>query len=234
MISIEAEPTAEAIEDPCIQGHRLPMSTGATGLTRRGRIDGPNLGHDHAIIMRDGKTRLGERETIVSITASKARVSWGVTSLHSTEKRLESQVNTYSHILQDLGMNAFKGGSLLFEYRQALDLVIQGKPFAFLFPTLTAFLKQMVIEPATFFQNSTQLAGLLFGWVYPILKHFKHAHILVQSRTYVEDWVSLCPSPEARNVPSIPMLESRGFTARFDKCNCTGLLAASGGSPIKV
>jgi len=157
--------------------------------------DTAHFGQADTVVMRDGKARLWEGETIVSVTASEAGVSWRLASFHSSEECLERQVNPYRNILQDLRVDSFQGRTFLFQSPKGVDLVIQGKPFAFLFPSITPFFKQVVIEPTAFIKHAGELLRLLFGWVDSVLKHFMHLSIVAQSRTYVKKGAALSSRP---------------------------------------
>ncbi len=167
-----------------VDGQRLDLPTDGAVIDH---LDSSNLRQDHPIIMRDRKARLRERETIIAISAPEAGIAWSFTGFDTAEECLKSQINANSHILQDLRVDRFQGRPCLLQYRKAIDLVIQGKALAFLLPTITPLLKQMVVEPPAFLKNSVELMSLLFGWVNAILKHFMHTHILAQSRTDVKN-----------------------------------------------
>ena len=53
---------------------------------------------------------LGVAERVVPTLTPETGVAWTLTSLAPAEERLESQVNSDSHILQHLGVHLPKGG----------------------------------------------------------------------------------------------------------------------------
>jgi hypothetical protein len=149
-------------------------------------FDSPDLRQDNPLIMREGKPRLREGKAIISLLASKAGIAWRLTTPNAAKEGFKGKINTNGYVLQDLRVNVFERRSLLFQYRKRVDLVIQARRSAFLFPASTSFFKQVVIQPTTFIQNIAQLVRLLFGWIETVLKHFIHTHSLAQSRTYVK------------------------------------------------
>jgi len=169
-------------------------------------LDSSDLGDHNPVIVREGKARLREGEAIIAIFALKAGVPWATCLFgrgrgmltDTAEKGLERQVYPYSHILQDLRMDAREGGLLLFQYPKRVDLVIQGKRFAFLLPTRTPFFQQMVIQPAAFLKNSGELLCLLFRWVYAVLEHFMHARMMTQTEQECKRETAL-PLSQTRN-----------------------------------
>ncbi len=193
----------------------------------------PNLGDHNPVIVREGKARLREGEAIIAIFPLKAGVPWATCLFgrcrgmltDTAEKCLERQVYPYSHILQDLRMDATEGGPFLFQYPKRVDLPVAGQGRSFLLPTITPFFKQMVIQPAAFLKNTGELLCLLFRWVYPVLEHFMHTRVVAQTEQECK-WETALPLPQTRNGAHIPVAEARGFTRRFD--NRAGSLLTRG------
>jgi hypothetical protein len=177
-----------------VDGQGLDLSSYRTVIVQ---LDRSHLGDDHASIMREGKARLWEGETIVAVAALepwKPRL-FG-TRAHAAEEGFESQINPHRYILQDLRMHGFEGGSLVFEQGKRIDLLIAGERLPCLFIGRLSSLKQVIIEPATFLKDGMQLANLLLGWVETILKHFMHILILAQQWQEVKREAAPLPAPD--------------------------------------
>lgn len=136
-------------------------------------LDIPNLGESDAIILkRESKLRIGK--AIIPTSAFETGIAWLLTCFYSSKERFESKVNPHSHILKDLGVDIGKALSSLFQlgYRNCLGVVIQG--FLFLFPSVLAFLKQVVVEPVTLIQCRLHQMFLVRSRIEAILEGFKH------------------------------------------------------------
>ncbi len=126
----------------------------------------------------DREARLGIGEAIIAPLAPETRIARFFPCLAPSEKGFQGQINTDSHILQDLRVNRVESGVLLFEDRIGGLLLIARQSFAILLISRLALFKQVIVEPTALFKRVIELCFLLFGGVYPILKHFTHVSIL--------------------------------------------------------
>src|SRR5712691_10356164 len=146
--------------------------------TVRDHLDTPNLGESHAIIMGDAKATLREGEAIVAISPTKTRVARIFTGFTASKECLEGQVNTDGDILQDLRMSTFKRGAFLFQYRIGRLLLVARETFSRLRVGMLAHLQQVIIQPTTLIKGLVELVKLFPRWIYSILKHFTHIHMI--------------------------------------------------------
>src|SRR5439155_15360889 len=108
-------------------------------------FDTTNLGECHTVIrlplpadnMRETEPALREGEAIIAVTASEARKTRIFylpprqgPSCAASEKRFEGQVKTDGDILQDLGVDTFKGRAFLFQERIGRLLLIARETFS--------------------------------------------------------------------------------------------------------
>jgi len=175
-------------------------------------LDAANLGKHHAAIMGDAETTLREGEAIIAVSPAKTGVARLFASDPSPKEGFEGQVNTDGYILQHLRMHLFQWRAFLFQQSQRINLMIARERLPLLLIGCFAFLKKMVVEPTTLIQGLVELVNLFLRRKDTVLKHFMHASILAQSRTYLNSF-----SPPAGGAPSIPVAGARGLTARFDK-----------------
>src|SRR5712692_6154699 len=163
----------------------------------------------------DLKATLRIGQAIIAINSTEA----GIARLHSCEasakERFEGQIETHSHILQDLRVNRVQRGALLFQHRIGGLLLITRQALPLLLIRAFAFFKQMVIEPTTLMKCFVEPGLLLLRWENAVLKHFTHTHIMRLNATVVNRARATHPLPQRRNAPDIPMVEARGFTARL-------------------
>jgi len=123
--------------------------------------------------------KLSIGKTIVSVIALKARVAGFLLScLHPPEEALEALIQPISYILKYLGVGIFQARALRFKFRYPLALFEIRKPFLSLFPTIPAFLKQLIIEPTTFIKLTLKQSGLMFSRVESVFKGFIHHHLV--------------------------------------------------------
>lgn len=175
-------------------------------------LDVSNLGEDKFPILDLASTRdLGEGDAIVSAIALETWVSWVFTSFYPSEESLIGQIDTHSHVLQNLGVDIFEGRPLLFQDRIGLLLLIARETIASLLIDALAFLKQMVIEPTTLFKGLVKQSFLLLCGKDSILKHFKHAHILLVNCRVVNRHSTPMPKPQIRKSHSSPCLKPGAF-----------------------
>lgn len=176
-------------------------------------FDTAHFGEAHAVIMREAEPRLWESEAVIATLAFEAGIARVFSMLtYSTEKGFEGQVYPHRDVLQDLGMYLFQGRAFLFQDYEGVDLTIAGKRLPILLPSITPFLKQVVIEPSTFFQCLIEQGFLFLAWIDAILKYFMHILILTQIGTDVKE-----RRPPNGGTAYITVAEARGLTPRFDK-----------------
>lgn len=131
---------------------------------------------------------LGIGKTIVPACTPEARIAWFVSCLNTSKECLESKVNSYRHILQDLAMNYLQGSSFIFKPTKGVYLVVQGNRHLPLFPKILALFKKMVIKPATLIKSFDHQGHLLFSWVYAILVgSFMHIFNIAQRCVYCQE-----------------------------------------------
>lgn len=191
---------------------------GASQVTMQNHLNLADFGHDQLSIADLASTRnLWEGHAIVAVFPFKARIAGVLTRLASPEKRLKGQIDAHRDVLQDLRMDIIEGRTFLFQEGVRVDLLVAGQTFAGLFVGIAPLFKQVVIQPATFFQLAFQCFLLLFRWIQAILEHLMHGYQYSINRTVVKRRSATPPNPQIRNAPHIPMPEGRGFTARTDK-----------------
>jgi hypothetical protein len=177
-------------------------------------LDRANLGEGHAVIMGDAEPALREGETIVAVCALEAREAWLLSCLASSEKGFERQVKTHRDILQDLRMDPFKRGALVFQQGIGGLLSIARQTLALVLIGMFALLQQVVIEPPALFKRVVELRFLFLGRVESVLKHLKHVHMLCFIRTTVKGARGTHPITLQKERPFIPRLKVGGFLAR--------------------
>ncbi len=141
-------------------------------------LDTADLGERHTIITRETEATLREGEAIIAVTASEARKTRIFTGFAASKERFEGQVKTDGDILQDLGVDTFKGGAFLFQERIGRLLLIARETFSCVRVGMLALLQQVVIQPTTLIKGFVECVNLLPGGINAILKHFTHVHIL--------------------------------------------------------
>ncbi len=190
-------------------------------------LDTPNLGKGHTVIMGgrpgDGENteaRLGKGEGVISLLALETWKARFLSMFSDTsEECLESQINTYRHILKDLRMHATEGGTFLFQDREGVLLLKTGEGDAIAFIGCLTHLQQVVIEPTTLFKGVVELLFLLLRWIDAILEHFQHIRIVAQTEQEGKRGAALYLSPRQdspapnRNAAFIPMDKSQGLSA---------------------
>ncbi len=160
---------------PPLNGAGLDLALDGTMIDHLDRAD---FREGYTAIMGDTEAALRIGETVVAMLATKAGIAGFLACFHTPKEGFEGQVNTYSDILQDLGVDMFKGGTLLFQYLERVVLLIARKTLALLLIGALALLKQMVIEPATLVKCFTEQSLLFLRRVNSILEHFMHVDIL--------------------------------------------------------
>jgi len=145
-----------------------------------------DLGKYHMAFVGDGKAALREGEGVIAPIALEAWEAGFFSMLFAApDEGFHRQIDPHCYVLQDLRVYLFQGGAFLFQYGKGFLLLIERKGYTLMLMGLFALLKQVVVQPTTLFKGLVQLVNLLLGGVYPILKHFTHVRIIVQSRTVV-------------------------------------------------
>lgn len=196
-------------------GAALADGTGfrrAFKVTMQDNLDFAHFGNEEFSIFERTPTRnLRKRQGVVPTLAAKSWVSWMFSSLTTPKKGFHGQIDTHSHVLQDLRMDIVKRWALLFQDRIGVDLLIAGQALPSLFIGIPTLFQQMVIQPSAFFKDCLQLFLLFFCWVDPMPKHFMHSPYYSINRTVVKQQSTPLPKPQERNGALIPCLKDRGL-----------------------
>ena len=121
---------------------------------------------------------VGVAERVVPTRPSEAGVARSLAGLAPTEERLESQVNSDSHILQHLGVHLPEWGVLSLEGREGSLEVVQREGSMALLPLVLTLCEQMVVEPTALLKYVTHLSGLLASRVKAVEECLTHTHNL--------------------------------------------------------
>ncbi len=156
----------------------------------------------------DLKATLRIGQAIIAINSTEAGIARLLSCEASAKERLEGQIETYSHILQDLRVNRVQRGALLFQQRIGGLLLIARQALPLLLIRAFAFFKQMVIEPTTLLKSFVEPGLLLLRWENAVLKHFTHTHVIRLNATVVNRARATHPLPQRRNAPNIPMAQA--------------------------
>jgi hypothetical protein len=173
-----------------------------------------NLGKRHVVIMGETEPALGEGETIIAVCATETGKPWLLSCLTASEKGFEGQINPHGDILQDLRMDPFKRGALVFQQGIGGLLFIARQTLALVLIGVFALLQQVVIDPTTFIKGVVERVKLFLGRIESVLKHFKHVHMLRFIRTTVKGARGTHPITPQKERPCIPRLKDGGFLAR--------------------
>ncbi len=158
-------------------------------------LETANLGETHAVIVRDTEATLRKSETIVAVFAAKSGVARFLARFRATKERFECQVDTDGNVLQNLRVDPFEGGALLFQKGKGVLLLIKRKAFALLLIRGFAHFQQVVIEPTALVKCLIEHASLLFCGIYPIFVGFTHGYILAQNSYEVKQEADLEEAP---------------------------------------
>ncbi len=170
----------------------------------------PNFREAHPILMGETKTRLRVGETIIAMFPTETGIAWVLSSLAPSEKGFEGQIDANRNILQDLGMHAFEGGTLVFQEGEGLLLLIKRETLSRLFIGAFASFQQVIIEPTTLMQGLVERFDLFLGWVYSVLVSFTHAHSIAQNRVVCQAKpLYTCPK---QGTPIHPRFENTGLS----------------------
>src|SRR5258708_24053177 len=107
---------------------------------------GADLGEAHSLIMGDAETGLGEGEALIAPFALEARIARSLTSFTTPEKGLHGKFNPFRHVLQDLGVDIFEGGTFLFPQGDARLGLVPGNRTLLLFAVTCARGQRLIIE----------------------------------------------------------------------------------------
>ncbi len=177
-----------------VNGERLDLAAYRAMVDH---LDAAYFGETHAVIVGDGKARLRKGEGVIAAFALKAGIAWVLCMLtHPAKECFESEIDTDRNMLQDLRMHLRERRAFLLQYRKRVDLPIAGERLPILLPSSTPFLKQVIIEPTTFFKDVVQLLFLLLAWIDAILKHFMHILFISTKVTGSQAGTRSTPAPK--------------------------------------
>jgi hypothetical protein len=154
-------------------------------------LDATDLGETDTVIrlpspadnMGETEARLWEGEGVIPVLPLKAGIARFLSMFSETaEECLESQVNAYRHVLQNLRMNARKRWTFLFKKRKGILLLKTGEGDTVSLIGSFAHFQQVVIEPTALIKSLVQLLDLFLGWIETVLVHFQHVSILAQTQ----------------------------------------------------
>src|SRR5262249_19271458 len=128
--------------------------------------------------------------------STKTRISLVLIRLHATKERFECQVNPYRDILQRLGVDLSQLRTDRFEDGQPRSLIVIAQRLLALFPRITAFGQQMIVEPAALLKLLFKEALLLLVRVQTILEHLKNTHISCLEQASCQERGPFTPLPE--------------------------------------
>ena len=125
-------------------------------------FDMPDFGYIELATFHFAPTgSLGEAETVVPVPTPKAGETGSFASLHPAKESLETQVNSDSHVLQDLRMDGIERGAFLLQGHEIGLLLIQGNTVTrFLIQSL-AFFEQVIVEPTALIEGVIKQGSLL-------------------------------------------------------------------------
>lgn len=126
----------------------------------------------------NSEAELSVGEAIIAVKALEARISRILTSLDPTKESSKAFVQPVSHVLEYLGVDSAESGTFRLKFRDTLALLEIRKAFLLLFPSSLAFLKELIIEPATFIKLGLKQCGLMLGGEQSIFKSFLHYVVL--------------------------------------------------------
>jgi len=146
-----------------------------------------NFGNEQTLARSEQfETRLLEGDARVLAIASKTRVAWLLTCLHSTKESLESQINSLLNVLQNLRMDTHQFGMFSFPKSEPFIRVVQRKGFLFLLPGVFASGQRLIEYPPTKFQRPIEFGSLVPGRLEAILESF-HLHSLLIFNVLFQD-----------------------------------------------
>ena len=150
-------------------------------------LDAADLGETDTVIMGETEARLWEGEGVIPVLALKAGIARFLSLFSETaEECLESQVNAYRHVLQNLRMNARKRWTFLFKNRKGILLLKTGEGDTVSLIGSFAHCQQVVIEPTALIKSLVELLDLFLAWIETVLVHFQHVSILAQTQQEIK------------------------------------------------
>ena len=121
------------------------------------------------------ESRLGIGEATISVIAPETRITGLLlASLNTAKETPKGFVQSISYVLKHLGVGVFQTRAFRFEFCYPFTLREIRKPLLLLLPAITAFFKQLVIEPATFIKLPLKQSSLMFGGLESIFKASVH------------------------------------------------------------
>ena len=121
-----------------------------------------------------GKSKLLEREAVISSVSLKAWITRFITCLDTAKESLESQINTLLDILENLRIYLVQLRLFLLPIGEHIVGYIQRYRFLFLLPGILTGGQRFVVNPSAQFQCVGKDSSLMFCWIHPILKGFTH------------------------------------------------------------
>ena len=127
-------------------------------------LDWTDLGHDQLFATKLASGRgLREREAVVPAEALEARVAGCFTRFDPPEESLECEVKPEADVLENLAVCCFQRRPGRLERRQSSMLVVQANHLLLDFLGVLVLLQHFVVQPATFFKDRAEFAGLCLG-----------------------------------------------------------------------
>ncbi len=155
-------------------------------------LETANLGEARAMIVRNTEATLRKSETIVAIRAPKPGVARFLARFHPTKECFKRQIDADRNILQDLRVDLFEGGALLFQKGEGVLLLIEREAGAVLRVGGFACFQQMVIEPTALIESLVELSGLFFRGIDTVLVGFTHKCMVAHTGTTVKQQAISC------------------------------------------
>ena len=142
-------------------------------------LDIANFGETQLSIVKQAESTLGKSETIIAVTRLKSWIAWLLSRFHAAEECLECKINSHTCILQRLRICIIEKGLFLLPDKKHFHGIIKIYRALFLLPSVFAYLKSLVINPATSVKRFLHRCPLRIGWVNPVLKCFTHNYIIL-------------------------------------------------------
>ena len=140
-------------------------------------LDPADLREQQAMLAK-GESVLLESEAVIPTIAAEARIAGFLARFHPSKEGLESQVDSFLDILQDLRIHLGKLRLIFLPGSEQFVGSVQRQRFLFLFPGVLASCQGFVIDPTTQFQRMVEQAALAAGWVQAKLVCFTHNCII--------------------------------------------------------
>ncbi len=117
---------------------------------------------------------LGGGDAVIAALAAKTRASRFLASTHASEERLEGEVDANRDVLQHLRLHRRQRSTGHLEHGQRRLLVIEAQRRLPLFPSITAFGQQYIVQPAAFLKLLLKETLLLLIRVQTIFEHLTY------------------------------------------------------------